>query len=165
MSLKDIQGAYYALGILIAIAACVLMVEHGLRGSRFVSWLDDQKASILKGYASGYIGTPGYATEIQRARQPPEGTKTVIANGKGVSNGYVSNGIGVVTEIANGYTTEVANGYIARDFMYSNGYPANGDAHNYQNGHVGNNKKKKEKGYDANDMASRAPVFSRSLFS
>ncbi len=144
VSLKDIQGAYYALGMLIFLAACILMLEQALKGRRLLPWSEDTKT---------FIGTAGY-----------EDTNGYVANGY-IANGVVS---GYTKDVANGYSNGVANGYsngignaYTREYSYSNGYP-NGDV---ANGDVDKKKKKKKKGVDPNDITSGAPVFSRSLWS
>ena len=141
VTLKDVQGAYYALGILVFMAACILMAEKALR--IMLPSSQDEKSDMVKGFASsGYIPN-GY-----------------------VANGYITNGDtkGVSNGVANGYSNEVANGY-------SNGVVSNvildkygRDVSQYvSNGDVTDKKKKKKKSMI--DMESGAPVFSKSLWS
>ena len=138
MTLKDVQGAYYALGLLIFLAACILMVEHVLRSRR--TFAKDVDTDMPKGYANGYMSN-GY---ISNGHIPNGDTK-------GVSNG-VANGV------SNGYT----NGVVSNGMFDKYGR----DLSQYENIEVSSNsKKKKKKGKEKSNMEAGAPVFSKSLWS
>ena len=138
VTLKDVQGAYYALGILVFAAACILMIEQVLR-SRYPQ--DSKESDMLKSYASGGYTPNGYISNGHLANGDAKGASNGVTNGY-VTNGY-TNGV-VVNGTADKYGRDISQ------------YTAKGDIPD---------KKEKKKKKDKTDMESGAPVFSKSLWS
>lgn len=135
VTLKDVQGAYYALGFLVFVAACILMVEHVLRARKARS--QDTDTDITKGYANGGYMANGYIANGHIANGDAKGVSNGVANG--YSNGIVSNGM------FDKYGRDLSQ-YESIDVS-------------------SNKKKKKRKGSEKNSMEAGAAVFSRSLWS